>query len=357
MLMARPRDWGDQFPSDINDQPPPSPTANFREGEAGNAPGTQKGKKLDPGLTFDPKVKPDLPQPQLGRDSFVGVILFETTTPFDSPRFYNVLLESGRVISAQVLNQTNYQQFRPSDPVVVIKGNAKDKWLLVGHQFWMDLPVTDVIRHIDSNWFDNNLRLPFTRVVFHIGEKPFDRRHAAGGPDPILILNDRILIDDPGIYEVTYHITLEPQNDETCTNFDRSIKVGAGKYDHSWLKLVSPDGGEWWLGANKNLVEADKYKMQFPAFDPYSISPYPGQHMFVEKSSPGCWEMAWTDPGVNGTISWYDSYGSYKYITFQRGVAIAGTGLVVSSPASFECHDDCPGGIPSTEGDISDFPL
>lgn len=332
--MARPLDWGDPYPSDINDQPPGSPTANFEEGGTG-ADYTQISQTpLEPIGSFNPKIDPELPPVLPEREAFVGVVLFEITTIADSPRFYKVLLQSGRVINAKVLNQSSSLIFRGSDPVICARGNSKDEWLMVGHQYWRDLSLVDAYLKIDTRYFiGGNHKLPLSHVHVHNGETVTEKT-------AIFVLGDVIQIDDPGLYEVTYDITLEEDGSCGCTNFEKSIAVGTGGYLRPWLKLHSSGSNEFWIGASRG---SQNQKMGLPPHPPsFFDANSAGHHMYVKKMDGICFEMEWTAPGRNGTVTWYDFYGSLVSLTFEHGICTNGTGLTLANiDTNVQCDDDC----------------
>lgn len=126
-MANRPRDWGDQFPSDIGDTPPTSPLENLDEGASIEP----AGKKFSFGNigSFSPGIEAE-PEHPAATKTFVGVVIRKLTS--GPPATYKILTHIGTVVVAQFLTNLDSERVGSAQPVIVVSGNHPEEYFAVG---------------------------------------------------------------------------------------------------------------------------------------------------------------------------------------------------------------------------------
>ena len=299
--MGRPRDWGDRFPSDINDIVPNDRTSTLSERAV--SPGLNQFTlpvNLNPVYTFTPDIQED-PVPEYPREVFIGIVLFELTTVSDFPRYYSTLLESGEVVTAGILTQGTTQNIEKAQTVIVVRGTNQNTWHIVGPLYWKDLYIIEVYTANESSTIgsDETLDVPTTGTRLTFGKTP-------EGIDPFEVHSADITVKDGGIYKIAYTVSLEGSGSTSlgsCVDIEGRLKIKKKGSSPGWLHLEanSAGGSVFGIAPNESPIADQKWRM--PAFLPSGVKK--GAHLYVNDKVSPCVELAWTKPGASGQIMWF----------------------------------------------------
>jgi hypothetical protein len=126
--MPRPHDYGDQYPSDIDDTPPVNPLGNISESNVREPSKTTIAPLLP--KTFDPESQ-EQQAVTPSRKVYWGSIrnLISEGAVFDT---YSVLRQDGELLEARFHRQPSQKLLEPEDSVTVISGQDRQDYLIVG---------------------------------------------------------------------------------------------------------------------------------------------------------------------------------------------------------------------------------
>lgn len=149
--MARPNDYGDQFPSDLNDQPPSDPTEGFQEIDYDPSAFQSKGRKPQTNRNFVPDSGQETPAP-ITRSALYGVLLANVTGLPDAkgvkrpdyPEIWQVLRQDGKIIEAFTTNTYKYEKRRAGDEVTLLRGTTDTEWTFVNRAHPREMQSIDV---------------------------------------------------------------------------------------------------------------------------------------------------------------------------------------------------------------------
>lgn len=137
--MARPEDWGDQFPSDLDDEPPVSPTTQRTEHSYSIDPVREEAKPKDELKDFSPD--PNIRQvPDAPRHVYSGTVMAHVNNKDAFPRKYWVMREDGALGTARVAKQDLYSDIKVGDEVSIIQAPEEEGWIIIGNVRPFELP-------------------------------------------------------------------------------------------------------------------------------------------------------------------------------------------------------------------------
>jgi hypothetical protein len=367
--MARPLDWGDPKPSDLDDSAPINPTAGFEEidYEVG---AVNRGSGVRP--KNPRKDTPDLQQAfvkSVKRTNFAGLI-----TEVDSTkRFYSVLRQDGFLGPAETMSDDRYYQAHEvGDVVSVSQSEAPDTYYFSGQSKPLEYSSISAYSTQPYGPFNTEMELFFGETTEVTG---IDLELGGG--------YIRVLRDLYGLYEIHYSAIFQctdPDQSHTDSaievvnecpeqsnslgilsnriNFDRgvgllvaqdgecatdvTIKVGETDYapyspagggiikwsnepriasaikvgtmvGQGWVKIECNGAGKLWLGHG-----SQELKLLFP-----SNAPSLASHLYASGIYGTAVKLKWTETPGCGTMT---EYGGKAWVV-KNGLVISGPGI------------------------------
>lgn len=166
-MSIRPPDYGDQFPSDIDDTTPESPTTNYAEQDYDVLSGDGASSPPSPLNEFVPG-DADEEIPPVPKTVYTGIII-QRANAVDPPEYW-VLRQDGALGTARALYVTEFEEYRQGDGVSLIEDEAPDAWIIIGGADEDELCVVRYERlsnqvissdgDTDIVWNDQRIRLP-----------------------------------------------------------------------------------------------------------------------------------------------------------------------------------------------------
>lgn len=390
MTVIRPRDYGDQFPSDLDDEPPLSPLFGFSEADYSTAKSIAadvRARPLREGTLDLAKEKPDYPK----TDSFRGIVSSRI-----GDGVYLVYRRDGKLVEATVANdEKNYNGFLVGDIVTVNMGeDGQTNWMSGGASNF-ELGVITATLEVAVGPTNTPRHIPVTSEITLTGDS-FE----------IVAGNIKCTREDVTLTEVSYSVTVRCVNpvDENkgtkisvkqiCTTvenhgldkilpakivafnkkvgfivgWDQSseeaqvsmnigetdyvpqspsgggeviwtdgmevgnyVKVGSG-VAQGWIRICSNGGSYAWLGHGDKAL-----KMRMPNNDPSQDA-----HLFVYGFTGEAVQLKWTKSGLTGTLTVYEHtcpYGTNttKEYKFEQGIIVQGPGFTAGqgTPVAF----------------------
>ena len=365
----RPKDYGDQKPSDLDDVTPADPTDGFSELDYTlSGPDAKKFKTRD--NSTEAPGRPDQEQHVL-RTDWTGIILGWANARGDQPRRYWVLRQDGKLGTGRTLQQLErYHDYRPGDDVGLIEDNVPNEFVIVGSPKPLELPQMYLQYNADGERAGGNVPfvIPFDTEVANY---PIDNSFGGFGeiehPAP-----GSILVTQQALYDIHAVVVLEhdesleshfpfwfevecPPNPTNDVNDDSPIRVSKLsfskqqafklKFDPAkcvlFLEIKAPlidsllnqqtEGGAFWtqdikLGGNLSLgTQVGQGWLKFhnvwlsaePGGNakillPSSIPEEGCSYLIAKGITPedNCVQLGWQDPGGNGVLKTLEFNGS-----------------------------------------------
>ena len=142
----RPRDFGDQYPSDADDVAPVSPTASLNEFDGP----TIKSKEREIKTLYDFRSSVEHEQ-SLSEPRFAYQGWIVQPVNVDSiPQTYRVLTEAGHYVTAKFESMTYRERFDVGDSVTIIKSEEPDMWIITTRPQYVRDPYMQVMSTSDG---------------------------------------------------------------------------------------------------------------------------------------------------------------------------------------------------------------
>jgi len=214
--MTRPKDLGDQYPSDDGDIAPVNPTLGFSELDDAMI----AGKDFDflPTQDFDPDHITQHEQ-TIYESSFSGKIIKEVTGGTEYPKIFKVRLDNGNTVDATMSSMTDDKEFDANKDVTCYK--TAYGWILRGEIQYKQLSV-----NVYKQWLDQTItgdgKINMAESVTELGDD----------------LSGRIKIKRTGLYLVTYNVDLPTKGKiHYGKAYGEDWQQGAGSTRPCWINI------------------------------------------------------------------------------------------------------------------------
>lgn len=325
--MTTPRDYGDQYPSDQDDQPPGDPTSGYQETDY-DVTGVRRSSHQAPFLS---PIAPDpSPEPVYERGIRTWFAILLERIEYGDPNFveaypvdqYWVLRQDGKRVAAyNATEETISEYFKTGDDVVIRKDNngphddeAIFGWIIVGKEQPREYPVLDLALSSDTNCTAYSFIIPYSQTVEQL---PPDHENAFGTYQDITLKKAgevKVECDGEALFHIEFSATITLCN-PTSDGLDRII-VQHGCWYNAQLSYVGAISTPklWFALQNGFKVLWDPRDCTANV----SIGSYKAPDMILNQQYPEPYGMAfWTqDPRFGGDV----------YIGTQRGTGYAKIG-------------------------------
>lgn len=212
--MVRPKDYGDQFPSDTDDVTPGDPTGGFNEIDYKIERGGIRSQDVETPRDFIPDA--DIPNaPAIPRTTYAAIILAWANAKEDWTRFYWVFRQDGQFGLARHVDILHEQDFRPGNLVFITEDEHVGTWFVHGNIPASETAVLDAYSDIPTRGF-RSFPILWNKTWELL---PIDGTFGENYRDVNLLLPGVIQVGGNALYEINFTVTLQVDNPDPRVNF------------------------------------------------------------------------------------------------------------------------------------------
>lgn len=219
-MVDRSRDFGDQFPSDQDDTPPPDPTAGFQEVdyEIESLIGHDIGVPWSSAIAPDPGIEPT--DEDIVRTWFALILEkvdplssdYSDTYPVDQ---YWVLRQDGKRVHAYNVTEELGEYYKTGDDVIIRKDSAgphNDEaiygWIIIGKEQPRESALLDLTLSDDTPCTSNPFIIPFDTIVSQL---PPDDNEVFGTKQDVTLEDEgivKVYCEGEALFHIEFTVTI-----------------------------------------------------------------------------------------------------------------------------------------------------